>query len=308
MANAVDAGCSNTARRNVDDTFKSDIIQRVHQQSEISEHIFYFHTFIEAKPTINAVRNTTVLQSHFKRARHIGRAIEYSNVPVIRLTVGIFILIGNIVYAFCHPSGFIFAFRLAIRDDVFSIKTVRIKVFSNPLLVISDELVSGCKDLFCGTIVLIENDSLGTGIGFVEIQDKRLIRTPPSVNSLIGIAHDINAGIGFCKKTHQAKLNIVRILKLIDQNMVKAACPFRSDIRSIFKNSNGVKQKVIKIESITSGFRLLVHQIKFNKLLFVFKAFFRNIDVFRVNPACFLRIHITRGLFREGVLLFVSEF
>ena len=124
-----------------------------------------------------------------------------------------------------------------------------IEILRNTFFVFGDQQVSRIEDGLRRAIIPIQDDGLGIGELLGKVKDDVLIGPAPGVNRLVRIANHVDIGLGGDEQLHQLILNIVGILELIDQDMVKTMRPLLSDVRVLTQNPNRLEQQVIEVEA-----------------------------------------------------------
>ena len=70
----------------------------------------------------------------------------------------------------------------------------------------------------------------------MKIQKILHIGAAPGVNGLVRVSHNKQVFVIAAQNTHQAVLQVINVLKLIDHNVFQAFLPFLFDFFVIFKN------------------------------------------------------------------------
>ena len=145
--------------------------------------------------------------------------------------------------------GFAFGIGQTLNLDRVPCSIEGIEILRDTFFVLGDQQVGRIENGLRRAIVPIQDDGFGIGELLGEIEDDVLIGPAPGVNRLVWIANHIDIGLGGDEQLHQLILNIVGILELIDQDMVKTVGPFLSDVRVLAQNPNRLEQQVIEVEA-----------------------------------------------------------
>ena len=86
------------------------------------------------------------------------------------------------------------------------------------------------QDVLGGAVVLFEQDGARLGEILQEALDVAIIGATPAVDGLIGVAHREQIAMGQGQAAHQAVLRGIRVLKLVDQNVLEVFLVARQEL------------------------------------------------------------------------------
>ena len=115
-------------------------------------------------------------------------------------------------------------------------------------------------------VVLLQLDDRGLGIVLLEIQDVAHIGTTPAVDGLIGITDNAEIAIACSQQLRELVLRAVRILILIDEDVLEAALILRANLFIILQQLHRNHEQIIEIHRVVFLQLLLVELIERRKL------------------------------------------
>ena len=144
------------------------------------------------------------------------------------------------------------------------------EILRTAVFVIFNDLVGRLKNGFSGTVILLQQNNLGLGIIFLEIQDILHVSTTPTVDRLVRIPNNTDIFKTGSQEFDQLVLSMVGILVLINVDVLEFLLIVSQNIRILIKETQGQHNQIIKvnrlrltqlflISSVTLGHDLRIH-------------------------------------------------
>ena len=122
-----------------------------------------------------------------------------------------------------EPLGFEQVCGLLNNADLLALALLCPKVFTEPTCVVTDQGIGRIKDMTKGSIILFETDDRTMGIITLKIRHIANICTTKSVDRLIIVTHRKQMCPTACQQGEPFVLQRIGVLKLVNQNVFKAA-------------------------------------------------------------------------------------
>ena len=120
--------------------------------------------------------------------------------------------------------------------------------------ILVNQRVSGIDDGLRGAVVLLQFEEFRLGIKTLEIEYVSYVRPAERIDGLRIVAHDADVVLRFCKLLDQEELDIVRVLVLIDEDVLELLLVTRADLGGRFHEADHIDEQIIKIHGV-SGFQ-----------------------------------------------------
>ena len=153
---------------------------------------------------------------------------------------------------------------------MFPISILSPKILRTAVFIVFDNLISRLENSFGGTVILLQQNNLGLGIIFLEVQDILHISTTPTIDRLVRIPNHTDVFKARSQEFDQLVLSVVGILVLINMDVLKLLLVVGQNIRILIKETQGQHNQIIKvnrlrltklflISSVTLGHDLRIH-------------------------------------------------
>ena len=166
-----------------------------------------------------------------------------------------------------HEGRFIPFIKSGEKSDFVATATVGPKIFWWSVRVLSNNRVCSRKDVLGRTVVLLEQNRLGTNKVSFKLSDVTNVCTTKCINGLIRVSYDRQVGraqllsgffIEVCVLTwqrfgqlsNQCILGVVSVLILINQNVTKALLIASTNLGKVTKKIDSFNYQIIKIKCI----------------------------------------------------------
>jgi hypothetical protein len=116
------------------------------------------------------------------------------------------------------------------------------------LQVVVDDGGGDSQDALRRPVILLEAHHARPREILLEIEDVGNIRTPPTVDRLVWIAHDADVAVLRGQQADDAVLRAVRVLVLVDQHVPPEAAIVRDDVRRVGEEPDDEQQEVVEID------------------------------------------------------------
>ena len=217
------AARANAARREVDHAHEAGVVVGVFEQAQIGQGVFDFGALKKAQAAVHAVSDAGVEERGFHHPALGVAAVEHGDFLVVHaLAVQLADFVDHPLRLGVVAGGLEHPHRLARAR-------VGAQVFAQTLAVVRNQVVGRVQDVAAAAVVLLELDlvlhtELANEVGHVAHA-----RAAEGVNALVVIAHG-KQGVGAVPVLRQRAqelepgvLQLVGVLKLIDQDVAKAA-------------------------------------------------------------------------------------
>ena len=145
--------------------------------------------------------------------------------------------------------GFVFG---VVANDLFARSLLGPQLFSWSTRIVVDDRIGGIEDVLGRAVVLLKHHGGGLGEGVFEIENIANIGLTEPIDGLVGITNHTNIASGARQQQNEFVLYRVRVLILVDQNVLKAALPGLEHIRVTLKQLHGDAQQVIEVHGTGS--------------------------------------------------------
>ena len=98
-------------------------------------------------------------------------------------------------------------------------------------------------------VVLFEANGLRVGKILFELEDVADVRAAPGVDGLVFIADDADVAV-FTKELHQLVLRTVRVLVLVDEQILVLAVVALADFARRLQQANGFEQQIVEVHRV----------------------------------------------------------
>ena len=133
------------------------------------------------------------------------------------------------------------------------------EILSTAARVVFDEPVGHREDDIGAPVVLLELDDLRVGEVPLELQKIRRFRAAPSVDALVVVPHDADVRTSVTgKQADQLQLELVGVLKLVDEDVLVACAPRIPGLGVITQEFARLQQQVVEVHGIERAELVLV--------------------------------------------------
>src|SRR5262249_39179166 len=108
------------------------------------------------------------------------------------------------------------------------------------------------------TVVLLQDDRLGTDEVRLEVQDVANVGLAPTVDRLVLVADDADALRALAQQANERVLGEIRVLKLVDEDVAVALTVAGQDARLALEKLDRLHEEVVEVEEVAGLKRLLV--------------------------------------------------
>ena len=126
--------------------------------------------------------------------------------------------------------GFIAFVVGRVKLDRLAVGTVRPKVFAHARTVVGNQRICSVQNRRGRAIVLLEFDDRSTRKVFLKLMNVLDARAAPAIDRLVIVADDEGYAFGAGKNSEPRILNCVGVLKLVNEQMLKAASVMREQL------------------------------------------------------------------------------
>lgn len=255
-----DSRCPDASCRIVDDATQSFLIVRITGQAEIGHDILDFLTLIERQSAIDAIGDGGTLQGLFERTALRVRAVEQSDL----------IITNPLSVEFDDPRHDLlrlFLIRLRRKElQLVASLACGIDIFLDLVLVVANDAVGSFDDVLSRTVVAFQFDDSRCGVVFLEFEDILDVGPTETINTLRIIPNNANTRCGRGQERKNAMLRHIRVLILIDENILEALHIVLLDLRIVTQEQEHIEQQVIKIHRTGLSQTLLIDRIDFSDI------------------------------------------
>ena len=234
---------ADAARRVIDDALQSQLVCAVIDHAQIGQHILDLGAVKEACAADDAVRDAAALERVFHRVRLRVRAVEHGEILEI-------LPLGHGDNAAGNVIGLIrLACRLVDRDAV-ARSVLRPELFALAPPVVRDDGVGRVQNGLRGAVVLLQADD--TCALELLFKGKNVLdsRAAEFVDGLVVVADDADVFIPARKQRCQLILQLVRVLILVDHDVVELALVIRPHVLKLLKQLDGLEDDIVKVQRV----------------------------------------------------------
>ena len=123
-----------------------------------------------------------------------------------------------------------------------------VDLFCKTLLIVADQIHRSVHDVLVAAVVGIQKDRRTARILLRELQHDLRLGTTKPVDGLVIVPDNKEVVLRAGKHTDDVKLQLVDVLKLIDQYVLVLVLPRLQNIRPLVKQFVGIQKHIIKIE------------------------------------------------------------
>ena len=120
-----------------------------------------------------------------------------------------------------------------VEGDRLSRRVIGPQRLAVPVRVVLNDLSGGLQDGLGGAVVLFELHDRGVGVVLLELQNVADVGSSPPVDRLIIISHHADVAVPFGQRADDEILGAIRILVLVDKNVLEALLILFLDIRRL---------------------------------------------------------------------------
>ena len=120
----------------------------------------------------------------------------------------------------------------------------------DPARVVLDDGVRGIQDALRGAVVLLEAHDARIREVALEVEDVADVGAAPGVDRLVGVADDEHVAVGVGEQAHDPVLRVVRVLVLVDQQMVERALPALAHVVEALQQVDAAHQEVVEVHGV----------------------------------------------------------
>ena len=116
--------------------------------------------------------------------------------------------------------------------------------------VVLDDGVGGVEDALRGAVVLLEPHHARVREVALEVEDVADVGAAPGVDRLVGVADDEDVAVRVGEQAHDAVLRVVRVLVLVDEQVVEHALPALAHVVEALEQLDGAHQQVVEVHRV----------------------------------------------------------
>ena len=260
----LDGGVADAAARTFDAALEGFFVAVVDDEAEVRHDVAYLGMVVEGVSGIDAVRDGAFQQAFLEDA-----ALGIGAVKDGHLAVGCSLRPMEPADAVAYDFAF---FHIA--EGYVELQGVTLFVPAEYFLfylalVAGDKAVGGLDDVLGRAVVLFEFKELGPAIYFGELQDIVDLCAPEAVDALRVVAHDADVLVSAGELVHDAVLNGIGVLILVDEDEMEPLRIFFEHFGMVFKQEVGVEQEVVKVHGVGPFHPLHIELVDESKLLHV---------------------------------------
>ena len=230
----------------VDDTPDGLFIVRVHHHAEVSYHVFYLLSLIEAESAIDAIRDAILAHLLLKTSTLGVGPVQYGEVRILSV-----LLFPYSLDVIAHYHGLLLVAVCGLERQ-----TVTLLIFAENILVylplvLTYQAVGSLHDELCRAVVLLQLIQPRILVLLLEVQNIVDISPAEAVDTLRIVAHHAHLSVLLCQLKHDSLLGIVRVLILIDQHITETLGILSAYVLMLSEQHVRLYQQVVKIHGVS---------------------------------------------------------
>src|SRR5690606_6591820 len=238
----VDRPRADAARRHVHDALERRIVVAVRDEPQVRERILDLGALEEAHAAVDAIRDAGREQRFLENARLRVRTIQHGDVSTP--------LSGRdrVLYTIHDELGLVALVERRVDANRLTRAAVGPQVLAETRRVVRDHRVRGIQDRRRGAVVLLEPDDARAGEIALEVLQILDARAAPAVDRLIVVADDERDTALAGDEAEPAVLNRVRVLELVDEEMLEAGSIVLEEIGALRQEFERAEQQLAEID------------------------------------------------------------
>ena len=116
--------------------------------------------------------------------------------------------------------------------------------------VVLDHRVGGVEDALRGAVVLLQAHHARVREVALEVEDVADVGAAPGVDGLVDVAHDEDVAVRVGEQAHDAVLRVVRVLVLVDEQVVERALPALAHVVEALQQVDAAHQQVVEVHRV----------------------------------------------------------
>ena len=120
--------------------------------------------------------------------------------------------------------------------------------------IVVDDGVGGLEDRVRRAVVLLEGDDPRAGEVVLELRDVADVRAAEGIDRLVRVSDGEHVPVLRCEELQEAVLGLVRVLVLVDEDVVEGALPPLERLREALEHVDGQHQHAASRRRATSPF------------------------------------------------------
>src|SRR5450830_1310664 len=235
--------------------FERKIVARVETKPEICENILHFLPFVEFQPTDNLIGDIRRKQRFLDDTRLAVHPINDRHVSRIRTTP------NQGIDARGDEAG-LFLRRQSFEQTHWSTcSVVRPELLRKTRPVAYHQGIRRVEDGLCRPVVLFKLDDRRTWIVLLEPENELAVSATECIYALIIVTDNRDVAVHLRKPLDQFILHFVHILVLVHQNMLELRAVVLLNLRTLVKQPDDQRNKIVEIQQIPLLETLLIELI-----------------------------------------------
>ena len=242
--NRLHRGIADAAPRLVDDAPERNVVVRVHQHAQVSDHVLDLLAVIELQPAVHAIANAAPHKRLFQHAALRVRAVQNRHIAQLAAAA------RKALNGIAHPRRLVPLVQRVIQPDL----VARVRVRPQRLLlaagVVRDHLIGRVQNIAGGTVVLLQLDHRTAAVILFEFQNVSKIRAAPAVNRLVVVAHDAHVLLVARQRSDKHVLELVRILILVHHDIGKLPAVHLQHRRMLGQKLQRLQNQIVEVQRV----------------------------------------------------------
>ena len=157
---------------------------------------------------------------------------------------------AHLLYLCRHAQSLCLVIHIGLQVQRLTFFFFGIDGFLYLVYILMNERVSGIDDGLGRAVVLLKFEEFGVGINLPEIEDVADVGTAEGIDALRIVAHHADVVLRFSQTLNEQELDVVRILVLIDQNILELLLVFLADFGTEVHEPQHVDEQVVEVHGI----------------------------------------------------------
>jgi len=208
---------ADAASGQVHNPLERHLVGRVHGCSQVGQRVLDLAPVVEAGAADDLVRHVVGDELFLDHARLGVGSVEDRSVRPVDPAVAV-----QAAQLRADVVRLVFLIGAAVADRLGTAGLIGPEVLRRPSEVVADHRVGGVEDRLTGPVVLVEHVGRGMVERGAELQDVGDVGPPERVDRLVGVADHEDVLGGPAQQPDQAHLCQIRVLVLIDQDVLEA--------------------------------------------------------------------------------------
>ncbi len=230
------------ARRLVEDPGEREAVARVAQQAQVGDEVLDLGPLVETHPADERVGDLLLEELVLEGAGLGVGAHQHGE-------IGEAVLGGESAQRAGHPAGLVPLVGGAVEGDPGAGSGVGPEPLAAAVPVLRDDRVGGREDRGGGAVVALQLAHRGAGEVPFEVEDVVEIGAAPPVDPLVLVAHRGEVAARGHERGDQPQLGVVRVLELVDQQVLGAAPHPGGDLRVRVEEPDREREHVVEVDA-----------------------------------------------------------